>query len=197
MWETWVQSLGWEDLLGKGTLYPLQYSGLENSKECERPGFSPWVGKIPWNREHLRTLVFWPGEFHGMWETWVQSLGWEDLLGKGTLYPLQYSGLENSIQSMGLQKVRHDWTTFTFTFLQYGGIRVVRLPTCQLRVLRRQRHSKRGRGVGRERGSKRANTYQVDTPLRFQPSLRNLASSQVFFTRSKPIKHTHIQRKRN
>ena len=27
-----------------------------------------------------------------MWETWVRSLGWE---GKG--YPLQYSGLENSI----------------------------------------------------------------------------------------------------
>ena len=52
--------------LGEGKGYPLQYSGLEKSKECERPGFSPWVGKIPWNREHLRTLVFWPGEFHGM-----------------------------------------------------------------------------------------------------------------------------------
>ena len=34
MWETWVQSLGWEDLLGKGTLYPLQYSDLENSMDC-------------------------------------------------------------------------------------------------------------------------------------------------------------------
>ena len=23
-----------------------------------------WVGKIPWRREHLPTLVFWPGEFY-------------------------------------------------------------------------------------------------------------------------------------
>ena len=42
MRETWVQSLGWEDLLEKGTKfpgegntggYPLQYSGLENSMD--------------------------------------------------------------------------------------------------------------------------------------------------------------------
>ena len=28
--------------------------------------FNPWVGKIPWRRERLPTLVFWPGEFHGV-----------------------------------------------------------------------------------------------------------------------------------
>ena len=27
------------------------------------PGFNPWVAKIPWRRESLPTLVFWPGEF--------------------------------------------------------------------------------------------------------------------------------------
>ena len=32
-----------------------------------------------------------------MQETWVQSLGWEDPLEKGKAYPLQYSGLENSM----------------------------------------------------------------------------------------------------
>ena len=32
-----------------------------------------------------------------MRETWVQSLGWEDPLQKGKAYPLQYSGLENSM----------------------------------------------------------------------------------------------------
>ena len=26
-----------------------------------------WVGKIPWRRERLPTLVFWPGEFHGLY----------------------------------------------------------------------------------------------------------------------------------
>ena len=30
-----------------------------------RPGFNPWVGKIPWRREWQPTPVFWPGEFHG------------------------------------------------------------------------------------------------------------------------------------
>ena len=35
MWEIWVQSLGWEDPLEKGTAgYPLQYCGLENSMDC-------------------------------------------------------------------------------------------------------------------------------------------------------------------
>ena len=33
--------------------------------QCGRPGFSPWVGQIPWRRERLPTPVFWPGEFHG------------------------------------------------------------------------------------------------------------------------------------
>ena len=32
-----------------------------------------------------------------MWETWVQSLGWKDPLAEGKGYPLQYSGLENSM----------------------------------------------------------------------------------------------------
>ena len=33
--------------------------------QCGRPGFSPWVGKIPWRRAWLPTPVFLPGEFHG------------------------------------------------------------------------------------------------------------------------------------
>ena len=45
----------------------------------------PWVRKVPWRRERLPTLVFWPGEFHG--------------------------------QSMGSQRVRHDWVTFIHTHI--------------------------------------------------------------------------------
>ena len=29
-----------------------------------RPGFNPWVGKMPWRREWLPTPGFWLGEFH-------------------------------------------------------------------------------------------------------------------------------------
>ena len=64
--------LGQEDpLIGMG--YPLQYSWptllaqLERIHlQCGRPGFNPWVEKIPWRRERLPTSVFWPGEFHGL-----------------------------------------------------------------------------------------------------------------------------------
>ena len=35
-----------------------------------RPGFDPWVEKIPWRRERLPTPVFWPGEFHGLCSPW-------------------------------------------------------------------------------------------------------------------------------
>ena len=40
-------------------------------------------------------------------ETWVQSLGWEDPLEKG--YPLQYSGLENSMDCI-VHGVTKSWT---------------------------------------------------------------------------------------
>jgi len=33
--------------------------------QCRRPGFDPWVGKIPWRREWQPTPLFLPGEFHG------------------------------------------------------------------------------------------------------------------------------------
>ena len=31
----------------------------------ERPGFDPWVGKIPWRRKWQPTPVFLPGKSHG------------------------------------------------------------------------------------------------------------------------------------
>ena len=33
--------------------------------QCGRPGFDPWVGKIPWRRKWKPTPVFLPGESHG------------------------------------------------------------------------------------------------------------------------------------
>ena len=63
------------------------FRGKESAPQCRRPVFNPWVRKIP---------------------------------GGGNGNPLQYSCLENSmdrLQSMGLQRVRHDWATITFTFI--------------------------------------------------------------------------------
>ena len=33
--------------------------------QCRRPGFNPWVRKIPWRRKWQSTPVFLPGKSHG------------------------------------------------------------------------------------------------------------------------------------
>ena len=62
---------------GEGIGYPLQYSWasllaqlVRIHLQCGRPGFYPWVGKIPWRREWLPTPVFLPREFHGLYSSW-------------------------------------------------------------------------------------------------------------------------------
>ena len=56
MWETWVQSLGWEDPLEKGKLLTPVFGASVVSQLVKNPP--------------------------AMWETWVRSLGWEDSLEK-------------------------------------------------------------------------------------------------------------------
>ena len=50
------------------------------------------------------------------WETWVRSLGWEDPLEEGNGYPLQYSGLENSVDCIahGVAKSQTRLSGFLF-----------------------------------------------------------------------------------
>ena len=47
-------------------------------------------------------------------ETWVPSLGWEDSPGEGNGHPLQYSGLDNSMDRGAWQATVHgtvkSWT---------------------------------------------------------------------------------------
>ena len=53
---------------GEGIGYPLQYSWVSVMAQMvknwpimqKRPGFNPWVGKIPWGRKQLPTSVFLP-----------------------------------------------------------------------------------------------------------------------------------------
>ena len=92
MQDTWVQSLGQEDLLGKEMathsstlawkipwteeLGRLQSTGSHRvghdwsdlaaaAAQCGRPGFNPWVRKISWRRKWQPTPVFLPGKSHG------------------------------------------------------------------------------------------------------------------------------------
>ena len=48
--------------------FPGGTSGKEPTCQCrrlKRPGFDPWVGKIPWRRAWQLTPIFMPGESHG------------------------------------------------------------------------------------------------------------------------------------
>ena len=73
--------------------------------QCRRPGFSPWVGKIPWSRAWQPTPVFLPEE-----SPWTEEAG--------------------GLQSMGSQRVGHAWATKhsrepCMMCEQQGGIRHV------------------------------------------------------------------------
>ena len=91
---------------------------------CRRPQFYSWFGKIHWRRDRLPTVVFlgFPvaqlvKNQPAMQETWIWSLGWEDPLEKGIAIHSSILALRIpwTVWSMGLQKVGHDWTAFTFT----------------------------------------------------------------------------------
>ena len=72
MREIRVQFLGQEGPLEKDRLPTPVFLGFpcgsapRTCLQCGRPGFDPWVGKIPWRREKLPIPVFWPGKFHGL-----------------------------------------------------------------------------------------------------------------------------------
>ena len=93
MQETPVHFLGQEYPRGEGIGYSLQYSWTslvaqlaKNRPAMRETWFSPWVGKIPWRRAWKPTLVFLSGE-----SPWTEEPG--------------------GLQSMGLQRVGHDWAT--------------------------------------------------------------------------------------
>ena len=59
---------------------------VKNFLQCRRPGFYPWVGKIPWRRAGQPTPGFLPGE-----SPWTEEPG--------------------RLRSMGSKRVTHDWAT--------------------------------------------------------------------------------------
>ena len=123
MWETCVWSLGWKDPLEKGkATTPVFWPG-------ESPGLcSPWGRKesdttkrLSLTRSQLAQMV---KNLPAMQETQVQSLGWEDPLEKSMATPssilawsIPWTEEPGRLQSVGLQRVKHDWATNTFTYL--------------------------------------------------------------------------------
>ena len=85
--------------------FPCGSAGKRIHLQCGRPGFDPWVGKIPWRREKLPAPVFWPGEFPGLYILrgckeldMTERLHFHfsrSCIGEGNGNPLQCSCLEN------------------------------------------------------------------------------------------------------
>ena len=69
-----------------------------------------------------------------MQETWIRSLGWEDPLEKGktTHSSILAWRIARTIQSMGSQRVGHDWMTFSSTFWSCSLIWPIPLPPFSL-----------------------------------------------------------------
>ena len=89
---------------------------VKNRLQCRRPRFDSWAGKIRWRRDRLPTPVFLgsPGGSTGKESTrnagdlgLIPGLGRSPGGGKG--YPLQSSGLENSMDCI-VHRVSKSWT---------------------------------------------------------------------------------------
>ena len=111
-----IPGLRWTD--GEGIGSPLQYSRASLAAQL--------VKNLP-----------------AMWETWVQSLGWEDPMEKGTathssILPGEFHGL----YSPWGHRVRHDWATFTFTFHTFVIYRYTVMPSIKQNKVhyKRQQH---------------------------------------------------------
>ena len=88
--------------------FPDSSVGKESACNARDPGSTPGLGRSAgegigyppqYSRASLVAQVL--KNLPTMRETWVQSLGWEDSPKKGNGYPLQYSGLDNSMDYTG------------------------------------------------------------------------------------------------
>ena len=77
---------------------------VKNHLQCRRPRFDFWVGKIHWRRNSLLGPVFLGFLYGSAGKESTHNAGDLGLIpglgrspGQGKSYPLQYSGLENSM----------------------------------------------------------------------------------------------------
>ena len=89
--------------------------------QCRKPRFDSWVGKIPWRRDRLPTPEFLGFPCGSAGKESTCSMGDLGLIpglgrspGEGKGYPLQYSCLENSMDSIvhGITKSRTRLSNF-------------------------------------------------------------------------------------
>ena len=151
--EAWVQSLSQEGSPREGNGNPLQYSCQENPMDRRAwwatihgvaksqmwlkglsRGFLVLYLVLRWEFQALNSLFSFPKILSALTNSLYSLflLNYSATAGEGNGNPLRYSCLENSwtegagrLQSMGSQRVGHDWTTslsFFLSFLLFSGI---------------------------------------------------------------------------
>ena len=98
--------------------------------QCGRPGFDPWVGKIPWKREWLPTPVFLPEEFHGQrslagyspWgcREWDMTERLTLSLSRHIFYPFLFRWTFRLLPCLGYYKQHCSEHWGTYIFSKYG-----------------------------------------------------------------------------
>ena len=108
--------------------FPDSSAGKEFTWNAGDPGSIPESGRSPGEGIGYPLQYSWASlvaqlvkNLPAMWETWAQSLGWEDAL-EGNRYPLQYSGLKNPMERGAWQATVHgvpnSWTPLSNFHLQ-------------------------------------------------------------------------------
>ena len=107
---------------GEGKGYPLQYSGLENSTDCVVHGVAKSQTRLSFHF-HIHSFQVFPGSSDGKGSACnVRDMGSIPGLGRspgeGKGYPLQYSGLDNSMdcRAHGVAKSQTQLNDFTLLY---------------------------------------------------------------------------------
>ena len=86
-------------------------------QQCGRPGFDPWVRKIPWRRKWQSTPVLLPGKSHG----WRSQVGYSPLGRKESdttekldfhivlIMDMNLSKLQEIVEDRGAQQSNSQW----------------------------------------------------------------------------------------
>ena len=108
--------------LGVWSGFPHSLVGKESTCKAGDPGSIPGLGRSTGEGIGYPLQYSWPSllaqlvkNLPAMWETRVRSLGWEDRLEKGRANHSSILAwrIPWTVSSMGSQRVRHDWMTFT------------------------------------------------------------------------------------
>ena len=112
---------------GLGSLkdFPGSSAGKESACNAGDPGLIPGSGRTPGEGIGYPLQYSWASlvaqmvkNLTAMWDTWVQSLGWEDPLEKSMAthssiltWKIPRTEKPDGLQSTGLQRIGYDWVT--------------------------------------------------------------------------------------